>query len=179
MPKIGARREAAGILIAYGIATASATLASLYGFMSASGYYGLAKGVGLCCVAFVGCHGPAWIAKVKREMGWPAALVRLSGDRRLPRCHAVWRARHDRERRRGSARGEGEGVRHVHARPRSAETPVGRARGHAVRGHRCRRGERGTNRCPYRCPDTRARVWQRRPQTARPQLSNPRDGGTD
>ena len=61
-------------LIAYSIATASAALASLYGFMSASGYYGLAKGVGLCCVAFVGCHGPAWIAKVKREMGWPAAL---------------------------------------------------------------------------------------------------------
>lgn len=61
-------------LIAYGIATASAALASLYGFMSASGYYGLAKGIGLCCVAFVGCHGPAWIAKVKREMGWPAAL---------------------------------------------------------------------------------------------------------
>jgi hypothetical protein len=66
-------------LIAYGIATASATLASLYGFMSASGYYGLAKGIGLCCVAFVGCHGPAWIAKVKREMGWSAA------------CSAVWR----------------------------------------------------------------------------------------
>ena len=62
------------LLIAYGITFASATLASLYGFMSASGYYGIAKGVGLCCVAFVGCHGPAWIAKVKREMGWPAAL---------------------------------------------------------------------------------------------------------
>jgi hypothetical protein len=62
------------LLIAYSIAGASATLASLYGFMSASGYYGLAKGVGLCCVAFVGCHGPAWIAKVKREIGWPAAL---------------------------------------------------------------------------------------------------------
>src|SRR4029077_12439279 len=43
-------------------------------FMSASGYYGLATGVGLCCVAFVGCHGPAWIAKVKRDIGWPAAL---------------------------------------------------------------------------------------------------------
>ena len=42
--------------------------------MSASGYYGLAKGVGLCCVAFVGCHGPAWIVKVKRDIGWPAAL---------------------------------------------------------------------------------------------------------
>jgi hypothetical protein len=62
------------LFIAYGIACASATLASLYGFMSASGYYGLAKGIGLCCVAFVGCHGPAWIAKVKREMGWPAAI---------------------------------------------------------------------------------------------------------
>ena len=62
------------LLIAYSIACASATLASLYGFMSASGYYGLAKGLGLCCVAFVGCHGPAWIGKVKREMGWPAAI---------------------------------------------------------------------------------------------------------
>jgi hypothetical protein len=62
------------LLIAYSIACASATLASLYGFMSASGYYGLAKGLGLCCVAFVGCHGPAWIGKVKRELGWPAAL---------------------------------------------------------------------------------------------------------
>lgn len=62
------------ILIAYSITCASAALASLYGFMSASGYYGLAKGVGLCCVAFVGCHGPAWIAKVYREMGWPAAV---------------------------------------------------------------------------------------------------------
>ena len=61
------------ILIAYSIAGASAALASLYGFMSASGYYGIAKGLGLCCVAFVGCHGPAWIAKVKREIGWPAA----------------------------------------------------------------------------------------------------------
>jgi hypothetical protein len=62
------------ILIAYSIACASAALASLYGFMSASGYYGMAKGLGLCCVAFVGCHGPAWIAKVKREIGWPAAI---------------------------------------------------------------------------------------------------------
>jgi hypothetical protein len=62
------------ILIAYSIACASAALASLYGFMSASGYYGIAKGLGLCCVAFVGCHGPAWIAKVKREIGWPAAI---------------------------------------------------------------------------------------------------------
>jgi glycine cleavage system H lipoate-binding protein len=61
-------------LIAYGIATASASLASLYGFMSASGYYGYAKGLGLCCVVFVGCHGAAWIAKVKREMGWAAPL---------------------------------------------------------------------------------------------------------
>ena len=62
------------LLIAYSIACASAALASLYGFMSASGTYGLAKGIGLCCVAFVGCHGPAWIAKVKRDLGWPAAL---------------------------------------------------------------------------------------------------------
>lgn len=60
-------------LLAYTIAATSAIAASLYGFMSASGYYGIAKGVGLALVALIGCHGLAWTVRLKRELGWPAA----------------------------------------------------------------------------------------------------------
>lgn len=60
-------------VLAYLIAATSAILASLYGFMSASGYFGIAKGAGLCFVALIGCHGPAWTVRLYRDLGWPAA----------------------------------------------------------------------------------------------------------
>ncbi len=53
-------------LIAYGLALISAATASLYGFMSAA--------AGLFGVAFVGCHGPAWIVKATQRLGWPGAM---------------------------------------------------------------------------------------------------------
>lgn len=59
--------------LAYLIAATSATLASLYGFMSASGYFGIAKGAGLFFVALIGCHGPAWTVRLYRDLGWGAA----------------------------------------------------------------------------------------------------------
>lgn len=59
--------------LAYGLALASAATASLYGLMSASGPYGIVKGIGLFGVAFVGCHGPAWIVKAKQRLGWSGA----------------------------------------------------------------------------------------------------------
>jgi hypothetical protein len=61
-------------LIAYGLAVVSAVTASLYGFMSAAGVYGVVKGAGLFGVAFIGCHGPAWIVKAKQRVGWLGAL---------------------------------------------------------------------------------------------------------
>ncbi len=61
-------------VIAYLIAAISAIAASLYGFMSAAGWFGIAKGAGLFFVAFIGCHGPAWCVKLKRELGWAAAI---------------------------------------------------------------------------------------------------------
>jgi hypothetical protein len=61
-------------LIAYALAFVSAATASLYGFMSAAGPYGYVKGAGLFGVAFIGCHGPAWIVKAKHRLGWPGAL---------------------------------------------------------------------------------------------------------
>ncbi len=61
-------------VIAYGLALVSALTASLYGFMSAAGPYGIVKGAGLFFVAFIGCHGPAWIVKAKRQIGWPGAI---------------------------------------------------------------------------------------------------------
>jgi len=61
-------------LIAYALAFISAATASLYGFMSAAGPYGYVKGAGLFGVAFIGCHGPAWIVKAKHRLGWPGAL---------------------------------------------------------------------------------------------------------
>lgn len=60
-------------LIAYSLAFISAATASLYGFMSAAGPYGLVKGAGLFGVAFIGCHGPAWIVKAKQRLGWLGA----------------------------------------------------------------------------------------------------------
>lgn len=66
------RRLAYGL--AYTVAATSAVLASCYGFMSATGYYGIAKGAGLCLVAIIGCHGLAWTAQLKRALGLPAAL---------------------------------------------------------------------------------------------------------
>ena len=60
--------------IAYALAFVSAATASLYGFMSAAGPYGYVKGAGLFGVAFIGCHGPAWIVKAKHRLGWPGAL---------------------------------------------------------------------------------------------------------
>lgn len=62
------------ILIAYGMAIVSAALASFYGFTSASGNYGIIKGVALCCIAFLGVHGPAWAASLWREKKRAAAL---------------------------------------------------------------------------------------------------------
>ena len=56
--------------IAYTLAIASAAIASLYGLMSATGAYGIVKAVGLFGVAFVGCHGPAWMVKAKQRLGW-------------------------------------------------------------------------------------------------------------
>jgi hypothetical protein len=61
-------------LIAYSLTLVSALTASLYGFMSAAGPYGCVKGAGLFGVAFIGCHGPAWIMKAKRRIGWTGAL---------------------------------------------------------------------------------------------------------
>ena len=60
--------------IAYTLAIASAATASLYGLMSATGAYGIVKAVGLFGVAFVGCHGPAWMVKAKQRLGWPGAV---------------------------------------------------------------------------------------------------------
>ena len=62
------------MVIAYGLALVSAATASLYGFMSAAGPYGYVKGAGLFGVAFIGCHGPAWIVKAKQRLGWPGAV---------------------------------------------------------------------------------------------------------
>jgi len=59
------------LTIAYSLAFASAATASLYGLMSATGPYGVVKAVGLFGVAFVGCHGPAWMVKAKQRLGWP------------------------------------------------------------------------------------------------------------
>ena len=60
--------------IAYTLALASAATASLYGLMSATGAYGIVKAVGLFGVAFVGCHGPAWMVKAKQRLGWSGAV---------------------------------------------------------------------------------------------------------
>jgi Poxvirus D5 protein-like len=60
--------------IAYGLAIVSAATASLYGVLSAPPPYGWIKGAGLFGVAFIGCHGPAWIVKAKQRLGWPGAL---------------------------------------------------------------------------------------------------------
>jgi hypothetical protein len=61
-------------VIAYALAFVSAATASLYGFMSAAGPYGYVKGAGLFGVAFIGCHGPAWIVKAKHRLGWSGAV---------------------------------------------------------------------------------------------------------
>lgn len=67
-------RERIEWIIAYLLALTSAASASLYGFLSAAGPYGIVKGAGLFGVAFVGCHGPAWVSKAKQRLGWPGAL---------------------------------------------------------------------------------------------------------
>jgi hypothetical protein len=67
-------RERLEWLIAYALAFTSAASASLYGFLSSAGPYGVVKGAGLFGVAFVGCHGPAWVSKAKQRLGWSGAL---------------------------------------------------------------------------------------------------------
>lgn len=63
------------ILIAYAFAIGSAALASLYGFISAEGMMAYAKAGILCLVAFGGCHGPAFVAHLRRAEGWSAAFL--------------------------------------------------------------------------------------------------------
>lgn len=60
-------------VIAYAFACSSAVLASLYGVLSATGYYAGAKAAILGLVAFGGCHGPAYASTLKRSSGKPAA----------------------------------------------------------------------------------------------------------
>jgi hypothetical protein len=67
-------RERLEWLVAYALAFTSAASASLYGFLSAAGPYGVVKAAGLFGVAFVGCHGPAWVSKLKQRLGWLGAL---------------------------------------------------------------------------------------------------------
>lgn len=59
--------------IAYAFAIASAVLASTFAFLSATGAYAYAKAAILCLVAFGGCHGPAYTAKLRRSSGWMGA----------------------------------------------------------------------------------------------------------
>ena len=55
---------------AYALAIVSAATASLYGIMSAAGVFGYVKGAGLCGIAFLGCHGLAWMQKAYQRVGW-------------------------------------------------------------------------------------------------------------
>jgi hypothetical protein len=59
---------------AYALAIVSAATASLYGIMSAAGVFGYVKGAGLCGIAFLGCHGLAWMQKAYRRTGWIGGL---------------------------------------------------------------------------------------------------------
>ena len=61
--------------IAYAFALASAVLASAYGFLSATGWYAIAKAIILCLVAFGGCHGPAYVVKLRHAYGYGAATL--------------------------------------------------------------------------------------------------------
>lgn len=60
--------------IAYVFAGASAALACLFGLLSATGYFAIAKALGLALVAIGGCHGPAWCAELRRSHGLFAAI---------------------------------------------------------------------------------------------------------
>ena len=59
---------------AYALAIVSAATASLYGIMSATGVFGYVKGAGLCGIAFLGCHGLAWMQKAYQRIGWIGGL---------------------------------------------------------------------------------------------------------
>jgi hypothetical protein len=61
--------------IAYAFAIASAVAASLFGFLSAAGPTAYIKALVLCLVAFAGCHGPAWAARLRHAYGMGAAFL--------------------------------------------------------------------------------------------------------
>lgn len=56
-------------VVAYTFALASALLASLYGVMSATGFFALSKAIILGLVAFGGSHGPAYAATLRQSYG--------------------------------------------------------------------------------------------------------------
>lgn len=60
---------------AYVFAVASAVLAGLYGFMSASGPYALAKPGILSLVAFFGAHGLAFASMYWHDKRWSASVI--------------------------------------------------------------------------------------------------------
>ena len=55
---------------AYAFTIASTLLACLYSFMSAVGVAAYGKALILGLVAYGGCHGPMYIVKLKRSVGW-------------------------------------------------------------------------------------------------------------
>lgn len=66
-------------VLAYAFAVASAILASLYGVLSATGYYAPAKAAVLGLVALGGCHGPAWVADFVARRRWGASALAVVG----------------------------------------------------------------------------------------------------